>query len=218
MDIVEPAAIWSPSLVVMDSDVSLTQNALLTQGRSALYAVVTRIDKLIDAANRYPNIHGFYPDPEIPHLITEILAHQGIASLLLFNRSERDKKNESARAFELRLARHDYVLRFCDEAGFAPNLLANRTLRNKIVHMDSHLERALRTPNTGWFIDSALGRRSDLQAPEGLEVGFCRCFIGEELSIAHLGHQVSLDNLRHEACAVLALVFGVDVSTVKAAR
>lgn len=203
----EPMAIWANHLVVFDKSLSLTQNVIITQGRGALKALVRRIDRLYTLLHEQPNLVDFYINPEIPQVLTEIFAHQGVASSTLFNGSPRSG-SESARAYKLRTERFEYVRDICDSAGISRDILTNRTLRNKLIHMDECIERAMRTPNTGWSIDSALAYRDQFQAPNGIKVGFCRTFIVAEEVLIHLGHEISIKQLRKEAQNTLSALFG----------
>lgn len=200
-------AIWANHLVVFDKSLSLTQNVVITQGRGALQALIRRIDRLYQLLHDQPRLLDFYIHPEIPQVLTEIFAHQGVASSILFNGSPRPR-DESARSYQLRIERFEYVRDLCDTASVSRAILTNRTLRNQLIHMDSHVEKAMRTPNTGWFIDSAMAYRDQFQAPNGITTGFCRTFISSEEVLIHLGHEISVKGLRQEATDVLRALFG----------
>ncbi len=149
-------AIWSHQpLQVFDRDISLTQNVVMTQGCQALAAMILRIDRLYELLGSTPQLIDSYIHQEIPYVLTEICAHQGVASNILFNCSPR-ASDESARAYGLRIERYEYVKRFCDADGLDLTILTSRTVRNQLMHIDSYIEKAMRTPNTGWFIDSAI--------------------------------------------------------------
>lgn len=207
-DSTEPMAIWAQSLVMFDEEISPTQNVILSQGRQALSALLLRIDRLYKVLAEPPLIENFYPHPEIPHLLTEICAHQGVASSIMFNGSPR-ASDESARAYELRIARYRYVREFCDAANVDLSILRSKTLRNKLIHIDSHVEKAMRTPETGWIIDSAIGYRDQFRNPDVKKVGFCRTFVVQEEKILHLGHEIFVPDLYNQTVSVLACVFGV---------
>jgi hypothetical protein len=203
----EPMAIWATHLVVFNKDLSLTQNVVMTQGRQALYALVKRIDRLYALLHENPQIIDLYLSPEIPYILTEICAHQGVASSILFNGSDRPN-DESARAYALRIERYKYVQDICDGNSIQRSLLTSRTLRNQLIHIDSYIEKAMRTPNTGWAIDTAMTHRDQYQAPNGIKTGFVRTFIASEEVLIHLGHEISIKELRREAENVLNAVFG----------
>ena len=150
------------------------------------------------------------PDPDIALIASDICFQQGVASTVLFNDAER-AASESAYLFRLRTERVDYVRRLCD--GRALQILPDRKMRNSLIHIDEHLAKALRKPNTGWFIDTAIGWRDQFVAERpGTEIAFCRTYISSEDSILHLGNQISLAKLRDESAFVLAAVFGQAVS------
>lgn len=206
----EPTAIWASKLIVFDNEISLTQNVILSHGRDALQAVIRRIDALHGLVQQYPNIINYYPDPDIALIASDICFQQGVASTVLFNDAER-AASESAYLFRLRTERVDYVRRLCD--GRALQILPDRKMRNSLIHIDEHLAKALQKPNTGWFIDTAIGWRDQLVAERpGTEIAFCRTYISSEDSILHLGNQISLAKLRDESAFVLAAVFGQAVS------
>lgn len=50
----EPAAIYGLKQVVFDQEISLPQNVILTQGRSALIPTVQQIDKLHELIQEDP--------------------------------------------------------------------------------------------------------------------------------------------------------------------
>jgi hypothetical protein len=203
----EPMAIWATHLVVFDKSLSLTQNVVMTQGRQALYALVKRIDRLYELLNESPQIIDCYLSPEIPYILTEVFTHQGTASSILFNSSPR-ASGEGARSYKLRIERFEYVRDICDQAQLSRSILTNRTLRNQLIHIDSYIEKAMRTPYTGWSIDTAMAYRDQYQAPNGMNVGFCRTFIVSEEKLLHFGHEISIKGLRREAENVLNAVFG----------
>ena len=93
------------------------------------------------------------------------------------------------------------------QQGAPYSVLANRTIRNKLVHIDDHLAKAGKKPNTGYFIDMAVSHRNQFVASDGIEIGFCQSLIVSEEIILHVGSEISLRGLRHEAGAVLEAVF-----------
>lgn len=203
----EPAALWSTRLIVFDKSISMTQNVILSQGRYALQDLVRKIDILYDRLKYLPNLIDGYVHEEIPQIVGEICFHQGLASSIMFNDSERGNK-ETARSYRLRLERFKYIKDMCREAHTDVSLLGNRIIRNQIVHMDHYIAQAMKKPNTGWFVDIAIARRDQFTAPPPLEIGFCRCFIASEEIILHLDNEISVRKLRAEATSVLSIVFG----------
>lgn len=217
--LIEPAAIWSLARVCFDDEISLTQNVILYHGQSALLALVQRIGRLTELLAQSTIVGGLYSHPEIPQTLTEIFTHQGVASSILFDSSDRGK-DESARALKLRRERVEYVGKYCSEAGLTITALSDRSMRNRLIHMDEYVEKALRRPNTGWFVDTALQERTTFGPPHGVSIGYCRCFIASEGTLVHLGREASLANLLNEAVALLAVVFGVEpsIATTSSAR
>jgi hypothetical protein len=203
----EPAAIWSSRLIVFDKEISLAQNIILSHGRSALSALLKKIKLLYELLDYMPNMIGFYPHPDIPLVLTEMCFHQGMASSIMFNNSERGH-NENARSYRARIERYGYVHSFCKSQGVNIPILTSRTVRNQMVHIDAYLEKALRKPNAGWLIDGAIAYRDQFSAPDGISIEFCRAFIASKEIILHLGDEIPIRGLWHEATAVLAVVFG----------
>lgn len=201
-----PSAIWAFRKIVFDKDISLSDNAILAQGSSALRSLITKIDQLYELVYRYPNITNIYPSPEIPSVLTELCFHHGMASSILFNDSGRTRR-ETVEEYRSRIERYNYVKKFCDAQNVPTAILADRVVRNKMVHVDEHLARRLRQPNTGWVFDSAL-HNLDWSTEKNLAIEYCRVFVGSRNSIIHLGSEISLPHLRHEAVAVSKVVFG----------
>lgn len=206
-DKIQPAAIWSTRGIVFDRDLSLTQNVILSQGRFALSSMITTIDHLYELIQFMPDLMDVYIHPDIPKTLTEICIHQGIASSIMFNNSER-LFNENAAAYKLRMERFEYVKSLCDRASISVSILTNRKIRNHLVHVDTHLEKALRRPKTGWIVDSAIASRDQFSPPLGLQMGYCRTFVACEEVILHLDNEISVRHLRNEAGQVLSCVFG----------
>ena len=204
----EPAAIWSGTrLIVFDTEISLSQNVILSHGRSALSALIKNIGHLYELLHYMPNVIDVYLHPDIPLVLTEMCFHQGMASSIMFNNSERGR-NESIRTYKARIERYEYVQSFCKFQGLHVSILTSRIVRNQMVHIDEHLEKALRKPNTGWFIDGAIAYRDQFSAPDGISIQFCRTFIASEEVLLHLGNEIPIRGLWHEATAVLAAVWG----------
>jgi len=200
----EPSAIWSSKLIVFDKSVSLTQNVILSHGRFALQALVSRIDRLYELIGALPNLIDFYPHPDIPATLTDIAFQHGLASTILFNDSPKGK-SESAAEYKCRAERVTYVKAGC--AHVLVDVLADRKIRNSLTHIDEHLVKHLSQPNTGWYIDSAIGRRDQFTAPNGLNIGFCRTYIASEDVLLHLGNEISIKRLRRQAKRVLSAIW-----------
>lgn len=206
----EPQAIWSMSLIVFDKEISLTQNVILSQGRSALISTVHRIDHLRKIIQDSP-IKNAGINPDIAPTISEICYQAGLASTILFNNGRRGNM-ESIVAYKLRLERLKYVNYFCQEQKLEPITLNDRKLRNSLTHIDEHLADILTLePNKGWFIDTAVGSKNEFLPPAGISVGYCRAYAIQEDVLIHLGNELKLADLRSDCCAVLKVVFGVDV-------
>jgi hypothetical protein len=206
-DTIEPSAIWSSRQMIFDRELSDRQNIMLSQGRFALSDMLKKIVQLYQHLNSMPNIIDSYSHHDIPQTLSEICFHQGIASSILFNNSQKNSK-ENMEAFNLRLQRFNYVKRFCDTQSISTSILSNRTVRNQLVHIDEHLVKALSKSNTGWFIDIAIAFRDQFSPPPGIQMGYCRTFIASEEVILHLDNEISVPKLWDEAAAVLAVVFG----------
>jgi hypothetical protein len=151
-----------------------------------------------------PPIVDFYVDPEIPPTLSDLGFQQGVASTILFNDAPKTSR-ENAASYKLRLDRLAYVKQRC--AHIPHKVLANRKIRNSLVHVDEYLARELGKPNTGWMIDSAIGTRDQFAAPPGIEIGFCRMYIASEDMLLHLGNEISIANLRKEAKGVLSTIW-----------
>jgi len=206
---VQPSAIWSTREMVFNKDgLDLTQNVIISQGRYALQATIKRIDQLYEYVNSTPGMIDMYIHQDIPDALTDICMHQGIASDILFNTSPRGQK-ESAHHYKLRIERAKYVRNLLAKRGIDTPILSNKTVRNQLVHIDQHLERALQAPDTGWFFDVAIAYRNQFASP-GLKVNFCRTFIASEEIILHLGNEIPVRKLRAEATLVLKVVFGTE--------
>lgn len=101
----EPSGLWSTQRrLIFDRDISLTQNVILVQGQFALAAMIKRIDALYKMFHHMPQLRGAYVHPDTPDTVTEICAHQGVASNILLNFSKRSR-DESARSYKLRIER-----------------------------------------------------------------------------------------------------------------
>jgi hypothetical protein len=111
-------------------------------------------------------------------------------------------------AHNLRIERYNYVKRLCDAANIQTTILADKKVRNRLTHIDEHLVKALRKPNTGWLIDCAIAYRDQFTAPSGVNVEFCRTFIVSEETIVHLDAEINVPRLHAEATSVLSAVFG----------
>lgn len=208
-DMNEPEAIWSTWRIVFDNEISTTQNVILSQGRSALRATIDRIDKLHGLVEESPlqNV-GIHPD--IPPTVSNLCYQAGLASTILFEDGDQGHF-ESDRAYKLRQKRVKYVNEFCSSQGVEPSLLLDREVRNSLTHIDERLADILTEEGgVGWFIDAAVRRRDEFEAPKEVEVRFCRSYVIEEDRILHLGQELDLGELRRECVAVLAVVFGVD--------
>lgn len=205
--LIEPVSVWSLRRQLFDDSVSTTQNILLTHGATSLVALIRKIDFLNHIISLSPT-DNIATHALIPETLSELFFHQGAASTMLFDDSPKRSK-ENARTHALRMERFEYVRKFCHDAGFKPSVLNDRVMRNTIVHTDEYLERALRSPNTGWLIDTAIISRDAFAPEKKMDVGYCRCFIVSEKTLLHLGAEASAQALREEAAAVLALVFGL---------
>jgi len=203
----EPAAIWSTRLIVFDKDISDTQNIILSQGKYALIAMRQKIYQLYEYLNAFQQLKDVYIHPDIPQTLSEICLHQGIASSILFNNSTQST-SENSHCYKLRTERFNYVKQFCAAQSVTVDILANRKVRNQLVHIDEHLTKALTKANTGWFIDTAVGFRNQFTAQNGLEIKFCRSFIASEEVILNFDNEISTRKLWDESSAVLAVVFG----------
>jgi hypothetical protein len=202
----EPSAIWSAKLIIFDKSISLTQNVILSHARVALHALVDRIDRLHQQVRDSPPIVDFYAHPDIPSTLSDLGFQQGVASTILFNDGPKSARENSA-SYQLRLDRLAYVKRHC--ANISTTVLENRKIRNSLVHVDEYLARELaKAPNTGWMIDSAIGRRDQFTAPPGISIGFCRMYIASEDVLLHLGNEISIAALRAEAKGVLSAIWG----------
>jgi len=205
----EPAAIWSSRLCVFDKEnLSLAQNVVLSQGAAALQALILRIDNLYALLDAYSQINNTYLHPDIPYVLSELCYHQGVASTILFNNSEKFKA-ESQISYLMRIERFNYCEKFCLESNVSTNILKDRSIRNKLTHVDDHIIKAMTRPMTGICIDIAMKDRNQFRAPEGIKIEFCRTFVSSEHTILHLGAEISVRQLRDQAVGVLAVVFGV---------
>jgi hypothetical protein len=202
----EPSAIWSVRRVVFDDSISHTQNVILSHAWVALDAVINRIDRLHELVAMHPNFINFHPHPDIPSTLSDLAFQQGLASTVLFNDGTKGQR-ESGAAYKLRLSRVVYVKQKC--ANITVSLLTNRKMRNSLTHIDEYLVREMARPNTGWLVDSAIGRRDQFapQKPD-IVVAFCRTYISSEDVLLHLGNEISLADLRNEANEVREAVFG----------
>jgi hypothetical protein len=202
----EPSAIWSSKLIVFDSSISLTQNVILSHGRSALQALINGIDRLHHLVAMYPQFADLHPHPEIPSTLSELGFQQGVASTILFNDGPKGTR-ENSTTYKLRLARVDYVKDKCKNTSVS--VLPNKKIRNSLTHIDEYLARDLAKPKTGWFIDSAIPRRDQFTADQhGIQTAFCRTYISSEDVILHLDNEISLKSLREEANGVLGAIWG----------
>jgi len=205
----QPEAIWSSSRIVFDKEVSTTQNVILAQGRSALSATVRRIDRLHELTREGPIKNAAF-HPEIAPVLSDLCYQAGLASTILFNNSKQGYR-ESQIAFKLRQERYEYVERYCSSQGINPVTLRDREVRNSLTHIDERLADILtEAPRRGWFINAAVGSKTEFVAPEGITANYCRSYAIKEDVILHLGNELDVSRLRDECVAVLAVVFGVD--------
>ena len=203
----EPAAIWSTRRIVFDRDISLTQNLILSQGSAALAATLHRINSLRSLTATSP-LQGTYRAPEIPSILSDLCHQAGLASTILFHDGKRGRK-ESEYAYALRRQRVEYVNFWCSAQGVSTPTLKDRTVRNSLTHIDEHLADALsESNNVGWFVDVAVDTRSQFSSPDGITAKFVRSYIRQEDLIVNLNKEISLEALRRDCAAVLAVVFG----------
>jgi hypothetical protein len=179
---------------------------ILSHARNALQALISRINRLLELTEAFPVLTNMHPHPEIPSVLSDIAFQQGTASTIMFNDSPRSTR-ENARNYQLRLDRVKYIRDFC--AKIELRVLPDRKVRNSLTHIDEYLARALTKPKTGWFIDVALSRRDEFTAQQyGIGIDFCRTYIKSENVILHLGHEISLSQLKGEAVSILREVWG----------
>lgn len=203
----EPAAIWALRRVVFDDQISITQNAILSQGSYALRGVLEQVAKLRAYVDQSP-LANVYIAPEIPAVLSNLCYQAGLASTILFNDAKKGSK-ESEYAYRLRKERIDYVRQWSGAQGVEAPLLRDRNLRNSLTHIDEHLADALtKRPMTGWFIDVAIKSR-EWHAPDIVDIAFCRSYIQDEDKLVHLEHELVVSHLAAECQALLAVVFGV---------
>jgi len=207
----EPAAVYGIKQVVFDQEISLTQNIILVQGRSALISTVQQIDKLHKLVQEDPLVNAAV-SPEIAPTLSTLCHQAGLASTILFEDFPEPHHRESETAYQLRMERVEYVNQFCSREGIKPTVLADREMRNSLTHIDRDLADSLtEREGVGWFIDVAVETRADFDTHEDIdELRFCRSYIIGEDTILHLGQEMDLEKLRWQCVAVLAVVFGVD--------
>lgn len=201
----EPSGIVSSQRIIFDQGISRIQNAILSQGACALEALIARIDRLRSLIASSP-IADLFIDPEIPGVLSEIGFHQGVASTVLFNDKAKGDR-EPGPDYRLRKDRIDYVRQRC--IGISTAILSDKKVRNSLTHVDEHLARRMRKPNTIWIIDTAFARRDQFAPPPGTRLAFCRTYISSEDVLLHLENEISLPSLQKEAVSVLARVFGI---------
>jgi hypothetical protein len=195
--------------VVFDEDISHAQNVILSQGAYALRGVLDLVGQLRAHVKVSP-LTNMYPAPEIPGILSNLCFQAGLASTILFSDAPKGRR-ESEYAYRLRRERITYVDVWCASQGLKAPVLRDRDLRNSLTHIDEHLADAMESqPMTGWFVDAAIASRHEFQAPNGLAVAFCRCYVREEDKLLHLKHEMSISDLTEECRAVLAVVFGID--------
>lgn len=157
-------AIWGPYLSVLDRGVSLTQNVILSQGAYSLQSLIQSIDTLYALLNFMPQLRDSYIHPDIPRVMVELCAHQGIASDILLNDSEQAVR-EKDYPYKLRVERGAYVKTRCDARGISTAILSNRSVRNRLIHADDYLARQMNKPGIGWHVNSAMAHRDQFTPP-----------------------------------------------------
>ena len=202
----QPEAIWSNSFAKVNKDFSLTQNVILSQGKSALTSTLSRIDLLRNLTNLNPSentaIH-----PEIPSILSDLCYQAGLASTILFNDNQKGKM-ESEVAYNLRLERIQYMSEICAKIDLSLVILRDRDLRNSLTHIDEHIADILTSSqNAGWFIDVAVKSKKEWVAPEGISINYIRSYIIEDDVIIHLGKELPVSVLREECVNLLQKVF-----------
>lgn len=200
-------AVWGTKNVIFDKNLSHVQNIIISNGRFALTAMLDKIEMLYECLRLDPICHNAFINPAIPDIISEIMFYQGLASTFLFDKTI----SQSASTWKKRSKeeRFSYIENALKTTGAKITVLANRDLRNKIVHFDEHLLQAVReNPNAGVFYDAALMFRDEFSNLNVETVLFCRTFIGAEEKILHLGEEISIHELWSEANSILVNVFG----------
>jgi hypothetical protein len=166
--------------------------------------MIANIDRLHELVASMPRLTNVHTHPDIPSIITNICMHQGIASTVLFDDSERGK--EKLTTYNMRRERVKYIADRC--AHLKLNVLRDRKVRNSLAHIDEYIIKHMAVENTGWFIDCAIAKRDEfLPVNRGMNVGFCRAYISYEDNILHFGNEIHLSTLRDEANDVLFAVW-----------
>jgi hypothetical protein len=205
----EPAGLWSFRNLKPNKEISVTQNVILSYARVALQTLITRID-VIHHLTKLSGNQNVYIHPELPSLLSDIVFHQGVVSLLIFRDGEQGRQ-ESNLAYASRLERIAYVANRCEGLPFPA--LKSRRVRNALTHLDEYLAEELAAPNTGWFIDVAVRSRNDFgRHPEIPNISYARSYIIDSDTLLNFGEEINLGELKKEAeLAVGAIWRATDV-------
>jgi hypothetical protein len=182
---------------------------ILSYARDALTTVIARIDRLYQIV-KPPDMKlpiAVVVDAEVPPLLTDLIYHQGLASLLLFNDSPKSR-SENGAAYKSRTERAAYVKERCKK--ISTQLLSNRKVRNSLTHLDEYLVKELARENTGWFIDVVVVRRNEFKPQRAVNVRYCRSYIMEEDVLLHFDNEIKLSALKEECENVLKAVWRDD--------
>ena len=202
----EPKAIWGNAYAKINEEFSLTQNVIISQGKSSLISTLSRIDLLRSLTDLKPS-ENTAVHPEIPSTLSDLCYQAGLASTILFNDNPKGKM-ESEVAYNLRLERVQYISEICAKIDLSPVVLRDRDIRNSLTHIDEHIADILTSSqNAGWFIDVAVISKKEWVAPEGISINYIRSYIIEDDVIIHLGKELPVSVLREECVNLLQKVF-----------
>lgn len=163
---------------------------VIDEGLGSLETLISRIEELwaIRPPIQPAPEGSIVSDGRLPALIASICHEIGIASLCLFSRGRLEARFDNNARVE-RAAFIDKKLH-----GIDLGALADRTVRNRLMHIDEWLPRAFRHDlGAPALQDLAITRRSMFARADGNgEVVLIRVYVMEEDCIAHLGADLQL--------------------------
>jgi hypothetical protein len=178
------------------------QDILIKHGVSALVRTVLAIERLWAIDPKTPaDKTGLVIEGDPAQIITDLCNSFASASTILFDDGPQ-RSSENRKLYELRKARAAMVAARCP--GLDLSILAEKVVRNRIVHLDEHLAKIfLRYPEDTWIIDVAISSRKRLIESPSSKWRFSRVYVFDERKIFHLDAELDVAALHEVAIKVL---------------
>jgi hypothetical protein len=130
-----------------------------------------------------------------------LVSNFGLASSILFDDGGK-RSSENAAMYGLRKERVDRVAALT--ATVDTSIFQRRAIRNKFMHIDEHLAKALLAGNCEWLINAGLSARSLVRGENLLR--YCRVYIFDEDVLLHLDEEFDVREAYQRASEVIAVL------------